>query len=343
MVKIFIYFLILTTVLNLNVIKVKSCGSSSKPNCSKHIYKNLKPQKNLISQLPDSRKIGHLALVATHQSMSYYLGKNMDIRTQDLSIADQLTYGVRVLEITVRLVNSKFEIYSSGIAINKTFYDVLFEIEQLLYFHPREFVILIMNYDNYYFFDLLNHIVTKLDLCLTIDKYNHVINGWRLVKNWNLHKTINKYRGKILLATNDFLFEDCIHSIRSSCLSSKDVVLSDAYTFSDTITQKWNQYFKLNLNCYFYSNFCHFYEMSVDIVEQNAFINKSYNRRDVTAFGYYDDVENRCDTPLNYKFISNDIPDCIFKLNIFNFDFVTAEIVHHVDKMNTDVRHSHYD
>ncbi|CAD6244482.1 GSCOCG00013364001-RA-CDS, partial [Cotesia congregata] len=258
----------------------------------------------------------------------------MDIRTQDLSIADQLTYGVRMLEITVRLENGKLEIYSSGIALNKTLFNALVEIEQFLHFHSRELVILVINYDDHYFLDWLDGILTKLDLCMAIDEYNHVIAGWRLVKNWDLDETIDKYRGKILLATNDFLFEDCIHSIRHECLTSKDIVLSDTYAFSDTISQKWNRYFKLNQNCYFFTSFCFFYDMSFDVLDQYAYVKKGYNRRDVTAFGYYDNVENKCYKPLNYIFINNDIPDCIFKLNIFNFEFITMEIIDHVDKMN---------
>lgn len=191
----------------ININKVESCGSSSKPKCPEYTYKGYEERSDILSNLPSARRLGQLSLAGTHQSMTYSSTDSI-IKSQDLSVADQLRHGVRVLDVTVRLQDSLFRLYSRGVDLNSTLFNVLFEIEQFLHFYSREFLMLIINYD---YGDTGDIGYDKKDeACKKIDQYRHSVGGWRIVKNWRLTDTLDQHRSRILLATNEIFFDNVL-------------------------------------------------------------------------------------------------------------------------------------
>lgn len=326
--KIFVYYLIINII---NVYKIESCSSlSSKPECPEYVYKNYQERQNIISKLPNKRRVGHLSLVGTHQSMTY-LSKNLKIQTQELSVFEQLKYGIRVLDITVRLQDNKLNLYSKGTGLNRSMFHVLYEIEQFLYFHSRELMMLIINYD----MDDKSRIVNnRNNPCNAIYNYmNHNVGGWRLVNNWTLEDTIGNHRGKILLATYNTLLSQCIRYIKTACLLSTDVNLYDNNNnalVDNDIDNKWFEYVQLVKHNAFRNEKCYIYDLSIHQY------NYKYNQaRSAAKYGgLKNPYTNKCIIPINYRFDNEYQGNLISIMNIFIVDYFTTEIVNRVDEIN---------
>lgn len=332
MFKLFIYYLIINII---NVCEIESCSSSSQPECPKYVYKNYQERQHVISNLPNKRRLGHLSLVGTYQSMTYR-STDFNIKTQDLSVTDQLKSGIRVLDVTVRLEDKFLSLYSKGKPLNFTLFHILYEIEQFLYFYSREFVILIINYDISDPEDMEN---VNSNMCNKIDQYHYSVGGWRLVNNWKLTDTVEKHRGKILLATYDSLFSQCLYWFRSQCSYSNDVAIRfESNKIFDEDDYKYDQYVSLQANCHSYGSACFIYNMGIYVFHQN------YNIQVLSKFGgYFNKLNNKCIEPINYKIANTNQTSCLLALNIYILNYVTQEIIDNIDNNNHDLIHYKFD
>ncbi|PYC70159.1 phospholipase [Streptomyces tateyamensis] len=89
-----------------------------------------------LAALPDAAPLARLTLPGTHDTCSLYGGPIT--QTQTLSVPDQLTAGIRFLDIRCRAINGVFAIHHSQFFQNIFFGDVLNDCQAFLAQHPGE-------------------------------------------------------------------------------------------------------------------------------------------------------------------------------------------------------------
>lgn len=105
----------LIKIIIINTIAVLACpNSASKSQCKEYKYKNYENRTNILSTLSDTRCINEISLTGTHQSMTHSTA-DLKLRKQELNITEQLTYGVRVFDIALRINLNFIDIYSRGV------------------------------------------------------------------------------------------------------------------------------------------------------------------------------------------------------------------------------------
>lgn len=97
-----------------------------------------------MSALPDSRSLADLTIPGTHDSGADY---NSGItsaysRCQSLSIADQLSAGVRFLDIRLKLQDGGLNVYHGVVDQHLTFDEVLADCKAFLTAHPGEVILM---------------------------------------------------------------------------------------------------------------------------------------------------------------------------------------------------------
>jgi 1-phosphatidylinositol phosphodiesterase len=99
---------------------------------------------NWMAVFPDSTKINSLSIPATHESMALYGGSVGYVAIcQVKSLNDQLTMGIRALDIRCRHINNTFAIHHGQIYENATFgNDVLAVCRSFLLSHPSETILM---------------------------------------------------------------------------------------------------------------------------------------------------------------------------------------------------------
>jgi 1-phosphatidylinositol phosphodiesterase len=103
---------------------------------------NVKTTKaDWMSSLADSTHLSQISMPGTHDTMSFYGGDA--VQTQSLSLDNQLTSGIRALDIRC-VINDKegFDIYHGDYSQHATFDDVLDSVTAFLNNHPREVVLM---------------------------------------------------------------------------------------------------------------------------------------------------------------------------------------------------------
>ncbi|XP_008561141.1 1-phosphatidylinositol phosphodiesterase-like [Microplitis demolitor] len=207
------------------------CSSSFK--CKKFIYKPYIERIKFLVRLPDTKKLCELALIGTHSSLSYSVSENK-YQTQDLNLAQQLKYGIRVFDISVRLRSNIIESYSYYAETNVRFDGFLLEAEEFLDDNPGEFIIILIRQVYPPEFD-----VTRSH-CDIINFYiRHVIGGRRIVTKWRLEDSIGQHRGKILLSSFDDSFSECAFDIRKNCKLQSNVT-SKIKRHNYSVQDKWH-------------------------------------------------------------------------------------------------------
>ena len=98
-------------------------------------------QTDWMAKLPDARGLSELSIPGTHDAAARFEPIAGTARCQDLTIADQLTAGIRYLDLRCRHVQDAFLMYHGPIDQNQTFDDVLATLYAFLDAHPRETVI----------------------------------------------------------------------------------------------------------------------------------------------------------------------------------------------------------
>ncbi|XP_074107470.1 1-phosphatidylinositol phosphodiesterase-like [Cotesia typhae] len=244
-------------------------------------YKNYEDRSEFLSKLEDSHKLNRIALTGTHVSAAYSKSLLALLKTQELSIKEQLESGVRVLDIRTRHVSNKFALYYKSSDLGLTFDDVLNQTANFLSHHKREFVIMFMSEEN------LAESSTKSS-CEIIDQYASGKNGWRLRKNWTLRDSIGMHRGRILLARGNYRFAECIVNLKKQCLIQN--FRNSMWSFKN-IDYKWREIQKLQAASFLANHECFINNMGGVYFESYP---EETAKIGIMHF-------NGCSLPLNYR------------------------------------------
>lgn len=254
-------------------------------NCPHYQYKKHEDRSNLISKLPDSHQLNNTALVGTVYSLAIIKNGKWNLgETQELSLADQMKSGVRVIEINALAssFNNELLVYSRPQYFSTTFAKVLEEINQFLNVNPREFIIL-------YVHQQTDFSSSGKRNCQLIDQYKKSSTGSRLVTNWKFNDTIKDLRGKILLATSSMTFDKCAVNLYSNC-KIQETKVSNYISFSPQ-QAKWYAVQSLQFESFKLKKMC--------------FVNYVIDYADVFAPLYsktsFPNRDNKCEVPLNYR------------------------------------------
>lgn len=98
-----------------------------------------------MSALPDTRSLAELTIPGTHDSgatINLLGGLFGQSKCQTLSIADQLSAGVRFLDIRLKLQNGKLKVYHGIVDQELTFDEVLSACKSFLEAHPGETILM---------------------------------------------------------------------------------------------------------------------------------------------------------------------------------------------------------
>lgn len=93
-----------------------------------------------LAALPDSAPLARLTIPGTHDTCALYDGPL--VQCQTLSVPDQLTAGIRFLDMRCRAINGVFAIHHSQFFQNIFFGDVLNDCQAFLAQHPGETVLM---------------------------------------------------------------------------------------------------------------------------------------------------------------------------------------------------------
>ena len=103
---------------------------------------------NWMSQLPNNTLLSDISIPGTHDSGSTLDAKVGGLtitdtaKTQDLTISEQLSIGVRFFDIRLILENNELEVYHSTVKQNLSFREVLNDVYRFLDQHPSEALIM---------------------------------------------------------------------------------------------------------------------------------------------------------------------------------------------------------
>jgi 1-phosphatidylinositol phosphodiesterase len=95
-----------------------------------------------MASLPDTRGLSELSIPGSHDSGARFEPYPGLAKTQSLTIADQLTAGIRYFDMRCRNFDDQFLIYHGPIDQNQTFDDVLSTMSSFLDAHPHETLIM---------------------------------------------------------------------------------------------------------------------------------------------------------------------------------------------------------
>lgn len=260
----------------------EACG------CSKMEYKPYSERVKFLSKLPNSKKIGDLAFIGSYSSLSY-LANLEESRAQDLTMDQQMKYGVRFFDIGVIARPKSLAIYLDDETPCIDFEEGLAPVDRFLDENPSEFVI--VHVAQVFPFSIN---VTK-GLCDILNSLLKKGVGKRFVTNWKLKDTIEKHRGKILLASLDFAFYGCTFSLRSECSINYDFVNRYESPLTD-LKKKWKSIVDLMRLSFSGIEKCYINSMS--------FIDGEHSRRAVSKDGGYL-YGNACATPINYLIVQH--------------------------------------
>ncbi|PXF42967.1 1-phosphatidylinositol phosphodiesterase [Gracilariopsis chorda] len=90
--------------------------------------------------LPSSKSIAHVSIPGTHDSGARFGGVGCE--TQSWTIEKQLKAGIRFFDIRCRIAGTVFSIHHGPCFQEMFFGDVLIDVQDFLYAHPNEFVIM---------------------------------------------------------------------------------------------------------------------------------------------------------------------------------------------------------
>ncbi len=93
-----------------------------------------------MAALPDSRSLAEITIPGTHDSGA--LVNNSLSKCQSLSIADQLTSGVRFLDVRLKLQSGNLNVYHGIISQNMNFNAILADCKAFLAAHPDEVILM---------------------------------------------------------------------------------------------------------------------------------------------------------------------------------------------------------
>ncbi|MFE0461390.1 phosphatidylinositol-specific phospholipase C [Kitasatospora sp. NPDC058965] len=151
----------------------------------------LPPAPDWLGALPDSAPLARLTLPGTHDTCSLYGGPIT--QTQTLSVPDQLTAGIRFLDIRCRAINGVFAIHHSQFFQNIFYGDVLNDCQAFLAQHPGE--TLLMRVKQEY------STVSDADFAAIFDDYQSRWPG--LLWTGNRIPALGEVRGRVVLLADN--------------------------------------------------------------------------------------------------------------------------------------------
>lgn len=101
-----------------------------------------------MTNLKDDVLLSELSIPGTHDTMSFYGGDA--VKTQGMSLSNQLQSGIRVLDIRCRNVHNHFRIYHGPVFQRALFEDVLDTVVDFLNRNPGETVLMRVKEENTY-------------------------------------------------------------------------------------------------------------------------------------------------------------------------------------------------
>ncbi|XP_044593525.1 1-phosphatidylinositol phosphodiesterase-like [Cotesia glomerata] len=183
--------------------------------------------KNFFSRLPGAQKLNTLALIGTHNSATYKSPLPI-AQTQSLTITQQLHFGIRVFDIRVRRIDNVFTIHHDLMYMELAFGNIINDVISFLESYPQELVIMFMQEE----YVAENSNMNECEILL--NKYILQHNNQKyFVQNWSVEDTIEKHRGKILLASSHRGFWQC--TTKLPCREQNEWKLSSSFT----LYHKW--------------------------------------------------------------------------------------------------------
>lgn len=304
----------------------------SKKNCPIYSYKLFQDRNDILSNISNNTKISELSLTGTHESMSY-VTSDLKIQTQDISVTQQLMYGVRFLDLSVRYSNSKIlQIYSRSVDLNITLDNVLQTVAVFLQNNQQEFVIINLKYDGNSFYDDINGDVlnnySRDDYAESCESFTNLDSS--VIRDWKLQSTIESVRGKILLSTTDSTFARCMFDINNECLLSNRAILNffgDGFDYYPIVNYKWAKYVTISTKGDFDGYQCYVYDLSI-------YDNHSLFSRGFAKNGGFYSYSGQCIEPINYRLYSRYSNHRNDSLTVIIVDYVVPEIINKVDSFN---------
>lgn len=196
-------------ILILNLLTINPIEGCSSKKCRKYHYQQFTDLSKYITNLRGGRKLNNLALVETHDSVTYNIVWH---RTQEMDLSDQLVNGIRVWELGLRVESNKLKIHTILHDLKMTFERAIEIMRAFLKKNPGEI--------GFSFIYSVNS--SETNFCQVLNGYLHA-NDDLLVKDWSLNDTIEMHRGKMLLGTiGDRVFSQCVKNLEPECrLSSQ--------------------------------------------------------------------------------------------------------------------------
>lgn len=140
----------------------------------------------------DGRKrISQLNIAGTHDSMSYTTTSRL-ARCQDWSLKDQLTAGIRYIDIRVRHINKQLPIYHGPIYLKTDFATVVNTVVQYLNENPTEAILMSVKEE----YTAANNGDETYDVAVKKVLGQHLDKWWTGQGN---NPTINEIRGKFVV------------------------------------------------------------------------------------------------------------------------------------------------
>ena len=99
------------------------------------------PDPGWMANVDDARVLAELSIPGTHDSGAHFEPYPGLAKTQELTIAEQLSAGVRYFDVRCRHVEDRFMIYHGAVDQNQSFDDVLASMFAFLDDHPSETLI----------------------------------------------------------------------------------------------------------------------------------------------------------------------------------------------------------
>ena len=183
---------------------------------------------NWMNSLDDSKRLSQLSIPGTHDSMAYTPTVLQNIvKTQTLSLENQLQAGIRYFDIRVKYNGNSFAIHHGLIYLGFSLDDVLDQFQTFLANHPRETLIVRINQEQSSASDDQMEDLFQLYL----NKYPDLF--WDSSNQLQYNPLLKDVRGKVVLLSS-------VMSITKG-LSYRNVLSQDNYHLNTNwdLYQKW--------------------------------------------------------------------------------------------------------
>lgn len=291
--------------------------------CAHKFFKEYRKNGNLMSKLPDDKRIGELSIVGTRESISYLLfDKNDNRRRQEINIKTQLQSGVRFLDVTLYLSSGILMVSVADLRTDKTFGEFIFDVNLFLSYHKFELVFIKFS---------VNELGdSKTDLCDFIKEYrDNNLGGSRLEANWGLNDTLGMHRGRILLASEDDFLKNCTFSLKTCSRFSNINAKINIDNLDTYVDREWSEYLIMVQTSFIDEYKCNLYDLSI---KTDYFPVKNVSKYGGFHTGVVNSAE--CVKPINFKLWKYYPKSNSKELNVVIVDYVIQEVIDRINQEN---------